>query len=44
MFHIKGRYGVGIIQDEKKIEYLDLKNIFFNKSMKLPKVGKSIEL
>jgi len=37
MFHIKGGYGVGIIQDEKRIEYLDLKKFSFNKSRKLLK-------
>jgi hypothetical protein len=35
MFHIKGGYGVGIIQDEKKTEYLDLNKFSFNKSRKL---------
>jgi hypothetical protein len=35
MFHIKGGYGVGIIHDKKKIEYLDLKKFYFNKSRKL---------
>jgi hypothetical protein len=35
MFHIKGGYGVGIIQDKTKIEYLDLEKFSFNTSRKL---------